>query len=197
MDEMKWEKLTDVYGRLEADVIKSFLESEGISVEMFQEAVGHHAFPTTIDGLARVQLFVPKEKAGEARKLFEAYQTSSYTPQQGETMENTIILITNNGMGKADETLQQKLIGKYFELIQQNDTLPSAICFYTDGVKLVVEGSPVLEQLKALEEAGVRLIVCSTCLEYFGLSEKVKVGIVGGMGDIIEAQVQAEKVITL
>ena len=197
MDEMKWEKLTDVYGRLEADVIKSFLESEGISVEMFQEAVGHHAFPTTIDGLARVQLFVPKEKAEEARKLFEAYQTSSYTPQQGETMENTIILITNNGMGKADETLQQKLIGKYFELIQQNDTLPSAICFYTDGVKLVVEGSPVLEQLKALEEAGVRLIVCSTCLEYFGLSEKVKVGIVGGMGDIIEAQVQAEKVITL
>ena len=64
-------------------------------------------------------------------------------------MQNTIILITNNGMGKADETLQQKLIGKYLELIQQNGSLPNAICFYTDGVKLVVAGSPVLEQLKA------------------------------------------------
>ena len=112
-------------------------------------------------------------------------------------MENTVILITNNGMGKADETLQQKLIGKYLELIQQNDSLPNVICFYTDGVKLVVDGSPVLEQLTALEEAGVRLVVCSTCLEYFGLTDQVKVGIVGGMGDILEAQVQAEKVITL
>jgi len=112
-------------------------------------------------------------------------------------MKSTVVLITNNGMGKADETLQQKLLGKYLELIQQNNTLPNAICFYTEGVKLVVTGSPVLEQLKALEEAGVRLIVCSTCLEYFDLVDKVQVGIVGGMGDIIEAQVQAEKVITL
>lgn len=112
-------------------------------------------------------------------------------------MQNTIILITNNGMGKADETLQQKLIGKYLELIQQNGSLPNAICFYTDGVKLVVAGSPVLEQLKALEGKGVRLIVCSTCLEYFHLTDKVQVGIVGGMTDIIEAQVKAEKVITL
>ena len=112
-------------------------------------------------------------------------------------MKDTIILITNNGMGKADETLQQKLIGKYLELIQQNDSLPNAICFYTDGVKLVVEGSPVLGQLKALEDKGVRLIVCSTCLDYFNLTDKVQVGIVGGMTDIIEAQAKAEKVITL
>ena len=112
-------------------------------------------------------------------------------------MKNTIIQITNNGMGKADDVLQRKLIGKYLELIQLNDSLPNAICFYTDGVKLVVEGSPVLKQLKSLDEKGVRLIVCSTCLDYFNLSDKVQVGIVGGMTDIIEAQVKAEKVITL
>jgi intracellular sulfur oxidation DsrE/DsrF family protein len=112
-------------------------------------------------------------------------------------MKNTVIQITSNGMGKAVETLQHKLVGKYLELIQLNGSLPNAICFYTDGVKLVVEGSPVLEQLEALEKAGVRLIVCSTCLEYFNLIDKVKVGIVGGMTDIIEAQVKAEKVITL
>lgn len=112
-------------------------------------------------------------------------------------MKNTVVQITNNGMGKADETLQTKLIGKYLELIQINGTLPNSICFYTDGVKLVVEGSPVLKHLNALEEKGVRLIVCSTCLDYFELSDKVRVGIVGGMADIIEAQVQAEKVITI
>jgi len=112
-------------------------------------------------------------------------------------MENTVILVTNNGMGKADEKLQLTLMGKYLELISQNHSLPAAICFYTDGVKLVCEGSPVIEQLRALESKNVRLIVCSTCLGYFNLNEKVQVGIVGGMGDIIEAQVKADKVISI
>jgi hypothetical protein len=77
MDEMKWEKLAEIYGHMEADVIKSFLEAEGVPVELFQESIGRHIYPTTIDGLARVQLFVPKEKIEEARKLFEAYQNST------------------------------------------------------------------------------------------------------------------------
>jgi intracellular sulfur oxidation DsrE/DsrF family protein len=112
-------------------------------------------------------------------------------------MKDTIIQITNNGMGKGDPALQHKLIVKYLELIQMNENLPNAITFYTDGVKLVVEGSPALEQLRALEGKGVRLIVCSTCLEYYGLTEKVQVGIVGGMTDIIEAQANAAKVIAI
>ena len=78
MNEMKWEKLTEVYGHLEADVIKSFLEAEGVPVELFQEAVGRHIYPTTVDGLARVQLFVPKEKTEDARKLLDAYQNSTH-----------------------------------------------------------------------------------------------------------------------
>ena len=73
----------------------------------------------------------------------------------------------------------------------------AAICFYTDGVRLVVEGSPVIELLKSLEAKGVRLILCSTCLSYFNLTDQVKVGIVGGMTDIIEAQRRASKVISL
>ncbi len=112
-------------------------------------------------------------------------------------MENTVIVINNNGMGKADEKLQHTLLAKYLELIAQNGSLPNAICFYTEGVKMVCEGSPVLEQVRALESKGVRLIVCSTCLNYFNLTDKVRAGIVGGMGDIIEAQVKAGKVITL
>jgi len=112
-------------------------------------------------------------------------------------MENTVILVTNNGMGKADEKLQQLLFGKYVELLLQNDNLPAALCFYTDGVKLVCEGSPVMEGLRNLENKGCRLIVCSTCLNYFELAGKVQVGIIGGMGDILEAQLTAEKVITI
>lgn len=112
-------------------------------------------------------------------------------------MENTVILVTNNGMGNADEKLQQLLFGKYVELLLQNESLPKVFCFYTNGVKMVCEGSSALEQLKNLESKGVRLIICSTCLDYFKLTGKVRLGIVGGMGDILEAQSQAEKVITI
>jgi sulfur relay (sulfurtransferase) complex TusBCD TusD component (DsrE family) len=112
-------------------------------------------------------------------------------------MKDTVILVTNNGMGKADLALQHKLAAKYFELLMQNTHLPAAICFYADGVKLTVTGSPVLEQLKVLEAKGVRLILCSTCLDFYGLSDQAQVGIVGGMSDIIEAQTKAVKVITI
>ncbi len=113
------------------------------------------------------------------------------------SQSNTVILVTSNGLGKAYPELQQELAKKYFTLLADHDPLPSAICFYTEGVKLTVEGSPVLDVLRALEEKGVRLIVCSTCLNAFGLMEKLAVGIAGGMPDIIEAQMSAEKVITL
>jgi intracellular sulfur oxidation DsrE/DsrF family protein len=110
---------------------------------------------------------------------------------------STFLLITRNGMGQAKPALQQKLIQTYFKLLEESNVLPGVICFYTDGVKLVVEGSPVLDTLKSLEAKGVRLILCSTCLNFFGLADKVQVGIVGGMTDIIEAQRRAAKVITL
>jgi selenium metabolism protein YedF len=112
-------------------------------------------------------------------------------------MKDTILLVTNNGMGNADEKLQQMLFSKYIELLAQHTDLPAAICFYTDGVKLTCEDSPVIEALHILEARGVRLIVCSNCLNYFQLTDKLRVGIVGGMGDILEAQTKAAKVIQL
>jgi sulfur relay (sulfurtransferase) complex TusBCD TusD component (DsrE family) len=112
-------------------------------------------------------------------------------------LSNAVILITREGMGSADAALQQKLLNTYISLLLENETLPDVICFYTDGVKLVVEGSPLLEILTQMEKKGVQLIICSTCLNYFGFSEKVRVGIIGGMPDIIEAQSKAEKVMTL
>lgn len=113
-------------------------------------------------------------------------------------MQNTILICTKFGMGQTDlPELGIKLIQKYFTLLNESNSLPKVICFYTDGVKLVITGSPVLESLKQMEASGVRLIVCSTCLDAMQLTDQVQVGIVGGMTDIIEAQIRAEKVITL
>ncbi len=73
MDELKWELLTETNGRMQADMLKSYLEAEGVQVELFQEAVGHHIYPVMIDGLGRVQLFVPKSQLVQAKELLSAY----------------------------------------------------------------------------------------------------------------------------
>ena len=111
--------------------------------------------------------------------------------------ESTALIITQDGMGNADLELQHKLIKAYFKLLIENGKLPDAIAFYTDGVKLTTEGSPILEELKMLAEKGVLLIICSTCLNYFGLMDKVQVGIPSHMPDIIEVQQRADKVISI
>jgi hypothetical protein len=110
---------------------------------------------------------------------------------------STVILVNNDGMGSADEILRHKLLKVYLTMLQENGLYPGAICFYASGVKMVVEGSPVLSLLHSLEEKGVRIIICITCLDYYDLREKVAVGIVGGMNDIVLAQWMASKVITL
>ena len=74
MNKLKWDLLDEVYGRLEAEAIKSLLEAEGIRTELIQEAVGHLIYPVTVDGLGRVQIFVPKKDIKEARLWLKAYQ---------------------------------------------------------------------------------------------------------------------------
>ena len=112
--------------------------------------------------------------------------------------KNVVLLCTSYGMGcSKHEDLKTRLLEKFCQLLEDMSPLPKAICFYTDGVKLVCEGSPLLGELKKLEDRGVSLVVCKTCLDYYGLTDKVKVGIVGGMPDIMSAMWQADLVISL
>ncbi len=71
MSEMKYEMLAEIYGRMEAELIKSYLEANEIDVELFQESVGQNIYPTTIDQLGKVQVFVKKENLEEARILLK------------------------------------------------------------------------------------------------------------------------------
>ncbi len=77
MDKLTWELLTETNGRLEADLLKSYLEAYDIPVELFQESIGQHIYPVTLDGLGLVQVFVPREKADAARTLLEEYRKPS------------------------------------------------------------------------------------------------------------------------
>jgi Putative prokaryotic signal transducing protein len=77
MDELKWELLTETAGRWQADLLKSHLEAAGIEVELFQEAVGRHIYPVIVDGLGRVQVFVPKSQLKAARSILAQYEDDS------------------------------------------------------------------------------------------------------------------------
>ena len=74
MDELKYELLAEIHGRMEAELIKSYLEAHGIDVELFQESIGQNIYPTTIDSLGNVQIFVSKDKIEEAIELLEEIQ---------------------------------------------------------------------------------------------------------------------------
>ena len=71
MSEMKYEMLAEISGRMEAELIKSYLEANEIDVELFQESIGQNIYPTTIDQLGKVQVFVKKENLEEARILLK------------------------------------------------------------------------------------------------------------------------------
>jgi|WetSurMetagenome_2_1015567.scaffolds.fasta_scaffold760814_1 hypothetical protein len=113
------------------------------------------------------------------------------------SIASTVILLTREGMGSGDPELQLALLGKYLGLLLAGDLVPRALCFYTEGVSLVCEGSPVLEALRSLEQRGCRLLVCTTCLEFYGLKDRLRVGTACAMPDILGAQLEAAKVITV
>lgn len=110
---------------------------------------------------------------------------------------DTLLLVTRDGLGDAEPELSRKVFVKYLEVLEENGTLPGAMAFMTRGVHLACEGSPALEKLRAFEAAGVHVILCKTCVDHYGLAEQVRVGVVGGMGDIVAAQAMARKVITV
>jgi len=110
---------------------------------------------------------------------------------------NSVLLFCRDGMGVAPQELAHNLAVKFLKLTLLSDDLPSKIVFYTEGVRLVCAGSPAIEPLRELESKGVELVICQTCLEFFGLLDQARVGVVGGMGDILEALQKAEKVIPI
>src|SRR5262245_2321481 len=87
MDDLKWDLLTDIQGRVEAEILKTFLVANGIvDVELFQESLGQHIYPTALDILGNVQMFVPKEQREQAGQLLEEYQDLAQgDPEEDDT----------------------------------------------------------------------------------------------------------------
>jgi intracellular sulfur oxidation DsrE/DsrF family protein len=108
----------------------------------------------------------------------------------------TVLVLGRYGMGEGDPTLGMKILGTFLRKSPKIRDL-HAIVLFNGGVKLAIEGSPVLAELAQLHENGVEVYPCGTCLEFFGLKDKVRVGGVSNMDAIIGVLSAAEKLITL
>ena len=113
------------------------------------------------------------------------------------TFASTVLMVPRDGFGSAEPALQHALMAKYLGLLLAGGLTPRAVCFVTEGVHLACDGSPVLDELRRLGERGCRLLVCTTCLEFYGLKDQVRAGTACGMPDILNAQMEAAKVITV
>lgn len=147
---------------------------------------------------------VTSEKIGE-REFKVIIRTDRVMPKT-ETKEeavvchpdrrnDTVVVIASDRMGEGNDALGTVLIKGFIFAVSQLDELPKAILFYNGGAKLTCEGSDSLEDLKTMEAQGVEIMTCGTCLDYYGLKEKLAVGTVTNMYSIVETMDQAGKII--
>ncbi len=108
---------------------------------------------------------------------------------------NTVVAIESEMMGSGDDSLGKILMKGFIYAISQLEELPKTIIFYNSAAKLTLNNSPTLEDIKNLEDQGVEVLTCGTCLDFFDIKEKLAVGSVSNMYTIVERLNDATKVI--
>lgn len=112
-----------------------------------------------------------------------------------DARSNTVVVVSSDRMGIGNDELGKVLIKGFLFAVTQLDTLPKTMLFYNGGATLTTEGSEFLEDLKSLEAQGVEILTCGTCLDYYGLKDKLAVGSVTNMYSIVETMAKAGKII--
>lgn len=109
--------------------------------------------------------------------------------------KNTVVVISTAQMGHGSDELGTALMKGFIYALGQQETLPTTILFYNGGASLTCEGSAALEDLKSMEAQGVEILTCGTCLNFYGISEKLAVGGVTNMYDIVEKMTRADLIV--
>lgn len=111
--------------------------------------------------------------------------------------KDLLLMITSSEIGTGEVDLGARLTDLLFKVLSESEKRPARIIFLNAGVLLTTEGSPIADQLKALEEGGTEIVSCITCLTYFDRMEKVIVGRPGDMKDTVDALLTYGKVVSL
>ena len=141
------------------------------------------------DGTYEIDL---TRKAGSVL-LSEELSTSCCTPASAGPF---VIVCSEDKMGRGNDELGSVLIRAFLHTICTQKEKPDVVIFYNTGVKLTLEGSDVLDDLKELAAVGVEILVCGTCLNYFEVKDKMSVGVVSNMYDIAGTMSKASRLLT-
>ncbi len=167
--------------------VTAFAENSGCSVDV-KESGGNFVLEITA-----------QNKSGDLQRSTECNQKAESISQKGQAYPiNTspVYLITTNSFGQGSPDLGEVLMKSLFTaLIEQ--PCPESLIFVNSGVYLTTEGSPVIEQLNSLVQKGAQIFSCGTCLNYYKLSEKLLVGKVSNMLEILEQLTKSGKVINI
>lgn len=108
-----------------------------------------------------------------------------------------VIIFNDDSMGRGSQELGKKLMGTFLTKLWASPIKPDAIIFYNGAVRLLTPGGGCLDALHFLEKAGVDIVACGTCVNFFKLEEEVSVGRISGMEEILVLIQKAEKVVTI
>ena len=106
-----------------------------------------------------------------------------------------VVVLSANVMGTGDEKLGTNLMKAFVFAVTKQDQLPETIVCYNTGAYLTCEGADTLEDLKALEAEGVNILTCGTCLDFYGIKDKLAVGTVTNMYEIVEVMEKAKHIV--
>lgn len=144
---------------------------------------------------------VTSEKLGDAEFKVTIEMEGAPAADEAEAVcvpdarDNTVVVVSSDRMGSGNDELGKVLIKGFIFAVTQLDTLPKTMLFYNGGATLTTEDSDSLEDLKSLEAQGVEILTCGTCLNHYGLTDKLKVGEVTNMYVIAEKMTQADLIV--
>jgi len=154
------------------------------------------------DGCQNVQRFAESQgcrvTVDEKDGLFYIHIRKEKTAQSASPKQSRdVVFITTDRLGTGDQQLGEILMKAFLNTLWDAEPKPAKLLFLNDGIRLTTEGSEVLESLRLLEKAGVEIFSCGTCLEYYQLKDKLKVGAVTNMYETVDSLLSAGKIIKI
>ena len=175
-----------------AGTVETLVDNE-IAVQNLQKMAKQKGYGVKAEKLGEHQFKVTMT-IGEGDAMPEQNEPEScLVKPAGE--KNTVVVIRRAQMGDGSEELGKALLKGFLYALSQQDVLPKTILFYNGGAAITCEGSASLEDLKNLEAMGVEILTCGTCLNFYSLTEKLKVGEVTNMYSIVEKMTQADLIV--
>lgn len=169
--------------------VTKMARSSGASAESEQLGEKKYRVLITVGETASAQLKNPD--SGKAHQM----QSQPESGSGCRTCIGTVVAVGSDRMGEGSEELGHILMKSFIFALTQLDDLPDKILFYNGGAKITIEGSESLADLKSLEEQGVEIMTCGTCLDYYGIKDKLAIGSVTNMYSIAETLQGAMSVI--